>query len=348
MSDRLEKAFEYVKNTYFPRWDKSRKWKVEECSEELCAIGARGVDGKCESKTKTIKINMTRISKDQNDLYDLLIHEICHCHNLGHGESWQNAMFKRANIARTLGQLELSSLIAKGINHTLILDQWHEHKLQVKIFGHVKECLEKYPEISFTELMVKMVENHWVPETISNKWIKVYKGKYDYIKRRSMSSDCIHGLNPEHCDVCRQKTSPKEVMPQFSTKKDQYRSSPILEVLVNGEPWGKTYPWDEHFRFGVIRVKLILIFIDLIEKFVKTDGKSPDFGKIISRPDGKYNCTCVNSPWFTRPNGQIVNKPYMKLASDGYFDIGFGTEKAKALIEVLNSLKEFVNSEVKF
>ena len=97
--DRLQKAFEYVKNTYFPGWDKRRRWKVEERSEELNARTARGVDGICDLKAKTIKINMSRISEDQNDLYDLLIHEICHCHNVGHGESWQNAMFKRAHIA---------------------------------------------------------------------------------------------------------------------------------------------------------------------------------------------------------------------------------------------------------
>jgi hypothetical protein len=101
---------------------------------------------------------------------------------LGHGESWQNAMFKRANVARSLGQSKLSFLICKHVDHTIILDKWHEHKLQVKIFSHVKECLEIYPEISFNELMVKMFENHMVPENISNKWAKVYKRKYDYIK----------------------------------------------------------------------------------------------------------------------------------------------------------------------
>jgi hypothetical protein len=121
--DRLQKAFEYVRNTYFSGWDKRKKWKVEERSEELDAISARGVDGACERKRKTIKINLKRISEDQIGLYDLLIHEICHCHNLGHGESWQNAMFKRADMARKLGQAKLSSMLYKDVDHTLIIDQ---------------------------------------------------------------------------------------------------------------------------------------------------------------------------------------------------------------------------------
>ena len=343
MSDRLEKAFEYVRNNYFPGWDKRRRWKVEDCSEELNALSPRGVEGQCIRETKTIKINMTGdYVEDEDDFYVLLIHEICHCHNLGHGESWQNLMFKTADVAWRLGHLILSSRICTDVHNKVTLDKHEEHRLQLKIFVHVKEYIEKYPEISFNELMVKMVENHRVPENISDKWTKVYKGKYDYIKGRSMSPDCKHGLNPESCIHCRQKTLPEEVMPQFSTKEDKYKGNPILEILVNGNPWGETYPWDGHFRFGEINAKLILLFSDLIKEFVDTDSKRPVFGTTISRPGQKYNCTCVTSPSFNRSNGRDVYLPFMKLIS-GEFSIGFGTTKAKALIAVWGDIERFVN-----
>ena len=45
--DRLQKAFEYVKENYFPGWDKKGKWKVEDCSEEIKTVGPRDVKGQC-------------------------------------------------------------------------------------------------------------------------------------------------------------------------------------------------------------------------------------------------------------------------------------------------------------
>ena len=182
--DYLQKSFEYVKNNYFPGWDKKGKWKVEDCSEELNALGPRGVAGQCIRETKTIKINMTGdCVEDEDDFYVLLIHEICHCHNLGHGESWQNLMFKTADVAWRLGHLILSSRICTDVSNKVTLDKYEEKKLQIKIYGHVKECIKKYPDLSFNELMVKMVENYGVPKNISDKWTKFYKERYDYFKR---------------------------------------------------------------------------------------------------------------------------------------------------------------------
>jgi hypothetical protein len=118
-----------------------------------------------------------------------------------------------------------------------------------------------------------------------------------------MGFDCIHGLNPEYCDHCRPKTLSKRFMPRFSAREKQYLGNPILEVLIDGNSWGVTYPYDEHFRFGVQKAKLILIFIDLIEEFVKTEGKRPFFNTTISRRKLKYNfytlCTCSTSPSFS-------------------------------------------------
>ncbi len=134
------------------------------------------------------------------------------------------------------------------------------------------------------------------------------------------------------------------VMPQFTTAQRLFRGNPVLEVLVNGQSWGVTFPFDGHFRFGVQKARLILVFTDLIEKFVETGGIRPSFNTPISRTDLKYNlnspCICTTFPGFTRSEGQYINSPYMQLKS-GVLAIGFGLKKAEALIEVWNNIKAF-------
>jgi len=157
-----------------------------------------------------------------------------------------------------------------------------------------------------------------------------------------MSSACIHGLKPNECYLCTQSTLPRGGgMPQFTTQAGQIGGNPTLEIFVNGQSWGVTYSYDEHFRFGVKKARLILLFSDLIEKFVETGGIRPSFGNPIRRTDlNNSPCSCATFPNFTYSNGQTINSPYMQLRS-GTVAIGFGLQKAEALIDVLNNIKEF-------
>lgn len=342
----LQEAFEHVKNTYFPGWDKGREWIVVDGSEELSAIRAKGIDGLCIRKTKTIKINMAR-GYSGDDLCCLLIHEICHCgETYGHDDSWQNAMLEIAKIAEHTGRIKLSEKIKKDVDGGIVMEWHNEYMLVVRMYELVKKCVDELPNITSEELVPKLIEAYGVPKDMPDKWIETCKRQYDHIKKMSMSSDCIHGLKPKECYLCTLDNRLKGVMPKFTTKEGLFHGNPVLEVLVDGQSWGVTYPFDEHFRFGVQKAKLILIFSDLIEQFVETHGKRPNFGTKTSLTDLKYNlnspCTCSTYPQFTLSKGRDIDSPYMQLRSFN-LAIGFGLIKAEALIDVRGNIEQFVD-----
>ena len=100
---RLNRAVEYVRNTFFRRWDKIRQWKVK-------VIPNAPFIGKVNFPKKEIYIR--NVSKSDEELHFLLIHEICHAVTGGsHGKKWFNRMLRASKIARGLGRDKLSKMI---------------------------------------------------------------------------------------------------------------------------------------------------------------------------------------------------------------------------------------------
>lgn len=186
----LQQAAKYVRKTFFPNWDKEQEWKFLECSEYLLKKTDRGADGECNIKEKTIKINMKRIAEypteDPHVLYDLLIHEICHCDTKGHEQDWQDAMLDKAKIAKKIGNIKLAKWIKKDVHDTIIIEQYEEFRLGVIIHGYVKRCLKQHPSISFDELMTRLIGDHAAVAKITSKWVEVFKRVFDYYKSGKM------------------------------------------------------------------------------------------------------------------------------------------------------------------
>jgi len=108
LQDRLQAAFDYVLQTFFPRWHDSRHWSVR-CAPDLPSSG--------ESDRKTKTISVARVSDSDDELLELLIHEACHSVSVnGHGEKWRNRMLQAGEIARRLGRAELAELIEKDVS----------------------------------------------------------------------------------------------------------------------------------------------------------------------------------------------------------------------------------------
>ena len=73
-----------VRATFFPRWDRQGRWRIEAVND------LDGAMGKCETETQTIKL-LDGITDD--DLTALLIHEIAHAvSSTYHGKIWQARM----------------------------------------------------------------------------------------------------------------------------------------------------------------------------------------------------------------------------------------------------------------
>lgn len=102
--------FEYVRRTYFPRWDRARRWRVQYV-DDLPSMGL------CDMSTKTISFrNFKDIEADNGSI--LLIHEICHappgCGG-SHGKAWRARMLKAADVALSRGDLTISDGLRKEI-----------------------------------------------------------------------------------------------------------------------------------------------------------------------------------------------------------------------------------------
>jgi hypothetical protein len=102
---RIRAEFEYVRRTFFPRWDLQRKWSVDLVDEIEFDY-----DGFCLHKLRSIRIQHGAIKS--YDPTELLIHEISHAvtpvHLHGHCQQWHERMEKAARKAEAIGRAGLA------------------------------------------------------------------------------------------------------------------------------------------------------------------------------------------------------------------------------------------------
>ena len=128
----------------------------------------------------------------------------------------------------------------------------------------------------------------------------------------------------------------------YSIKESTFRNNPMIEILVDGDVWGSVFGYDENFRFGLTKAKMIIAGMNKIEEFYNSDGKSPPLLEEIDIEDNKYSVLyrCVVHDEFP-VKGKIIEKPYLKLIGK-YDDIGFGLQKADALLDLKEEIKQFI------
>jgi len=107
MERTLQEEFEYVRQTFFPLWDRKREWRVE-LVEDI-----DGAQGKCLLDTKTILICEKPPARVALQL--LLVHEMCHAFSGDHQKKWQNRMMKVAHRASDLDMTTLANGLRKEV-----------------------------------------------------------------------------------------------------------------------------------------------------------------------------------------------------------------------------------------
>jgi hypothetical protein len=140
-NQRLHDAFQYVKKTFFPRWDKKNQWRVvydpdsiketfertrrslkkqanelrgypgynKEWEKEIPIIDAIDFDLDFQPESVVAEFSLAKkeicffqIPENIDSLYVTLVHEICHKNSPHHNEEWANAMYKAADIAERI------------------------------------------------------------------------------------------------------------------------------------------------------------------------------------------------------------------------------------------------------
>jgi len=143
VSQWLNQEFEYIKRTFFPRWDKKRKWKIRKVWHLPCG-------GKYDTDSKTILLRSSLEDGDKDNLHRLLIHEICHCASNYHGKRYQDRYSKAKTRAEEIGR---EGLLKQMIEELSMLGQKKEPFDHRYTYQQIADWTLERPEIPWKKML---------------------------------------------------------------------------------------------------------------------------------------------------------------------------------------------------
>lgn len=162
MSDnrKLQKAFQYIRETFFPRWDRQHQWRIK-IDPELPS------QGRCASEIKTIFFKY--VPKSELELHSLLIHEICHSSSPEHGKKWSERMKKARDTARRIGNENLAIKIQDALDN---YKRGYAPSAQ-SIYDKFSDVIMDRPHLSY-ESILEWIANDigMYPEELEKKYKK--------------------------------------------------------------------------------------------------------------------------------------------------------------------------------
>jgi len=176
VEDRLQEAFDYVRETFFPQWDRKRQWTVR--LNEFAPYY-----GQADPKTKIITLNY--VSDNDGYLHRLLVHEICHVVAAQqHGKRWQERYLKAATTAKEVGREHLATLIAEDIEIYTSPDK-QVPMTATDIYRRIEDILLAVPTIQYEDLISRVA---WEYGMLPPEFLKRYKRcreVYDTLRREA-------------------------------------------------------------------------------------------------------------------------------------------------------------------
>jgi hypothetical protein len=107
MPKTLEEEFNSVRRTFFPSWDKEKKWKIVDKE------GPHRPHGCIDKEAKAVEVQCMGPGQS---LRVCLIHEIAHAvSSLGHGKEWQDRVEKAAMKAETIGETSVAEALREEV-----------------------------------------------------------------------------------------------------------------------------------------------------------------------------------------------------------------------------------------
>jgi hypothetical protein len=149
--DRLQAAFAYVYETFFPQWQEGRKWTVKEG-------GTLAYYARCDDATKRILVKSE--IEDEDKLFLTLIHEICHAISKEpHSKSWRR-MFEEAGItSRRVGRERLAGTIEEEVRRYAAYDE--PLRLDERlVYSTIQDLLLADPDLPY-EKTIQKVASLW-------------------------------------------------------------------------------------------------------------------------------------------------------------------------------------------
>ena len=166
---KLMDAFQFVRKTFFPRWDRNYQWRIY-LDSDLPSLGRCNVQGK--------EMFLRGLQKDEDELHFLIIHEICHVAAkgaLGHNKNWYSRMEKAAEKAKDLGYEKLAEKIYADV--ALYRDSEPESRSCEPVYGRICDIvIDTKASLSFEEVLQSMAsEMGLYPEDVLRDCKKIKK-----------------------------------------------------------------------------------------------------------------------------------------------------------------------------
>ena len=131
--------------------------------------------------------------------------------------------------------------------------------------------------------------------------------------------------------------------PSISVVELRYGSHPVLEIKRDDDDFFSGMGLKRRFRFGLLKAKMFLTCLPLIEEFLESQGRKPASNLVHCMNNGPYGilCSCTKYGGFKPGAAGEIARPYLLIES-GTVKIGIGLEKAKAVSQKRNHLRRFI------
>lgn len=161
-------------------------------------------------------------------------------------------------------------------------------------------------------------------------------------QRRSIEI-CDHTCLPkDQCSHC--IDGPPRLSPHYQLKAAWFQGCPVVEILKDGGP---VHPYDEHFRFGIQKARLLLGALEVIKEFAANtddEGNTTVRSQFIHDESGAVLQIWVEMhEEFVRSTGETVQRPWLQIRRlPNGPHIGAGVQKAKAISALARELRKWV------
>jgi hypothetical protein len=118
----------------------------------------------------------------------------------------------------------------------------------------------------------------------------------------------------------------------------------VVEILKDGGP---VHPYDEHFRFGIQKARLLLGALEVIKEFAANtddEGNTAVKSQFIHDESGAVLQIWVEMhEEFVRSTGERIQRPWLQIRRlPNGPQIGTGVQKAKAISALARELRTWV------
>jgi hypothetical protein len=175
--NRVQAAFAYVCEIFFPQWQEGRKWTVKE-------DGILGYYGRCDDAARTILVKSE--IEDEDRLLLTLIHEICHAISREpHSKVWRKMFEEAGSTSRRVGREGLAGMIEEEVRRYAAYDE--PARLDERlVYSTIQDLLLADPELTYGETIQKVASLWGVdPEDVTAfpRCLEAYRETREKFKR---------------------------------------------------------------------------------------------------------------------------------------------------------------------